>query len=379
MDLAAKQFVYFFGINGYNKARVSFFSIRGRITGGGRTKMIDLKPMCGFRQKRAFTLVELLVVIAIIGILIALLLPAVQAAREAARRMECRNHLKQIAQGCINHESTQGFYPTGGWDWHWYADPNCGYGRRQPGNWMFNILPFIEQKSLHDMGMGKTGTAKMVALSTTAQTVVSIFYCPSRRAAILYPQIAGRTQPSNINAVSSTCHTDYAANAGTRNVSSGIWWTAPIPSADAVKVTVTNWPSVDDIKSSQFMNGISFWTSTVKNKQIRDGTSHTYLLGEKYMDRNHYLDGYPYSDDSPFFTGFDWDFYRWGGSDTNLLPERDRAGLTKDYAFGSAHPETFNMAFCDGAVRSISYEIDGQYHQSFADRQDGGAVDASNY
>ena len=97
------------------------------------------------KSKRGFTLVELLVVIAIIGILIALLLPAVNAAREAARRMGCANNLKQMGIGFLNHESTFKFLPTGGWGPNWVGDPDAGAGKLQPGGWIYNILPFIDR------------------------------------------------------------------------------------------------------------------------------------------------------------------------------------------------------------------------------------------
>src|SRR5260221_856396 len=98
-----------------------------------------------------FTLVELLVVIAIIGILVALLLPAIQGAREAARRSQCTNNLKQIGIGFINHESTYKFLPGSGWHPWVVGDPLLGAGRNQPGGWMYQILPFIEEQALYDL------------------------------------------------------------------------------------------------------------------------------------------------------------------------------------------------------------------------------------
>ena len=99
------------------------------------------------RRRNGFTLVELLVVIAIIGVLVALLLPAIQAAREAARRTQCINNLKQLALGCQNHHDTHGHFPTGGWGWYWVGDPDRGFGKEQPGGWAYNLLPFFEQQA----------------------------------------------------------------------------------------------------------------------------------------------------------------------------------------------------------------------------------------
>ena len=109
------------------------------------------------RPHHGFTLVELLVVITIIGILIALLLPAVQAAREAARQTQCKNNLKQLALGCLNHEQATGRFPTDGWGFAWTGDADRGTDWRQPGGWIYNVLPYIEQQALHDLGAGLAG------------------------------------------------------------------------------------------------------------------------------------------------------------------------------------------------------------------------------
>ena len=101
-------------------------------------------------SNHGFTLVELLVVIAIIGILIALLLPAVQAAREASRAASCRNHLKQMGLAALNVESAHGHFPSGGWGWEWAGDPDGGFGDRQPGGWYYNVLAYLELSSVRN-------------------------------------------------------------------------------------------------------------------------------------------------------------------------------------------------------------------------------------
>ena len=99
-------------------------------------------------KSRAFTLVELLVVIAIIGILIGLLLPAINAARESGRRTQCMNQVKQVGLACMQHESTNGFLPTDGWGWYWVGDPDRGYTRAQPGGW------HLQHPALHGVQTG---------------------------------------------------------------------------------------------------------------------------------------------------------------------------------------------------------------------------------
>src|SRR3954468_18209148 len=89
------------------------------------------------RRQSGFTLIELLVVIAIVGVLLYLLMPGVQASRERARKLSCQNHLKQLVTAAQLHLNAQGYFPSGGWSGNFVADPSRGYGREQPGGWLF--------------------------------------------------------------------------------------------------------------------------------------------------------------------------------------------------------------------------------------------------
>src|SRR5947208_1320984 len=98
--------------------------------------------------RRGFTLIELLVVIAIIGVLLGLLFPAVQKVREAASRLQCANNLKQIGLALHNSHDTYRRFPSGGWGWAWVGMSDRGTGPDQPGSWIYNVLPHVEQGNL---------------------------------------------------------------------------------------------------------------------------------------------------------------------------------------------------------------------------------------
>ncbi len=322
---------------------------------------------------KGFTLVELLVVITIIGILIALLLPAVQAAREAARKLQCGNHLKQLALGCLSHEQAHGFLPGAGWAYWWGGDPDRGFDRRQPGGWCYNVLPFIEEGPLHEIGAGLPLAQKKTAMVAVMQSSLSVFYCPSRREPILYPTAY---QIYNVATCSLTSRTDYAGNLGTQPGSYySLWNSGNGTNGDPSFADNPGfqWPSVADY------NGAFVPTSVVHITDIEDGASNTYLLGEKYLNPDHYNDGSEPADNNAQYQGYDWDNCRWTvqSGDTFSPPLQDAPGWSDSVDFGSPHAGSLNMAFCDGSVHAIGYTIDPTIHGHLCDRNDGVPIDAS--
>jgi prepilin-type N-terminal cleavage/methylation domain-containing protein/prepilin-type processing-associated H-X9-DG protein len=310
-------------------------------------------------RRGGFTLIELLVVIAIIAILIGLLLPAVQKVREAANRAQCQNNLKQLALACHSFHDTYKVLPssgrqdsTGGRDpANLFAPPP-----KQRWNWRYQILPLIEQDSVF----------KLAVDSQVRMAPVPLFNCPSRRP----PTLVGAT----------IILTDYAGNAGSN-------W-CPASSPDAWTGTVV--PSM--------LNDLTPLKS-VRLGDIKDGTSNTLLLGEKFVTINHYADALEWGDNEPWATGDSWTVTR----NANQQPRQDaiESASTKgspppnagqnpghcgpwdtsapgagyyDY-WGSAHAGAFNAALADGSVRNISYNIPLPVLQALADRADGVVVD----
>lgn len=325
----------------------------------------------GQRGRRAFTLVELLVVIAIIGILIALLLPAIQAAREAARRSQCANNLKQIGLGALNHIDTQRFFPTGGWGWRCMPECDHGYGKNQPGGWVYNILAFVDAKPLRNMEVGTTTSARQTLLQELVQTPMSMMNCPSRRAAITYPEGPYAGSFFNWTDPPTVARTDYAGCAGdARNnypVDPHDYGPPSVPSAPTY-----GWPPANDQ-----MTGVITRHGQITPRQVSDGLSHTILVGEKSLSQDYYYNGWDAADNQNMYMGFDWDINRWGNNDLVLM--RDRQGVYNVANFGSAHPSICQFVFCDGSVHGLVYLIDGETLSYLASRNDGKTPDSSKY
>jgi len=264
-------------------------------------------------RRQAFTLVELLVVIAIIGVLIALLLPAVQQAREAARRMQCTNNLKQIGLSIHNYHDTFGSFPTG-------IVPNRSWG------WGTQLLPFIEQSALHDRlreasddwGPFRTSEADQLAL---AEQKIDGYLCPSDTA----PDLNDK------------CETNFES---------------PIASSSYLGVT-GNYD--DGMVSGSYNpgNGVFYLSSKIEFRDIIDGTSNTLAVGERDY-RNH---------KGAIWTGTTPDGSPGGVSNRGFVTAPvgfGRAGQdrkvngTHANAMGSEHPGGANFALCDGSVRFLS-------------------------
>ena len=327
-------------------------------------------------RRSGFTLVELLVVIAIIGILVGLLLPAVQAAREAARRMECKNHLKQVGLAFHNHHDAHGHLPVNGWNRRWSGDPDRGFDVSQPGGWAFNMLPFIEEAAIHDIGVGLTGQAKLESNLQIILNPLESLHCPSRRPAILYNY--GHThdngsfytgEPYNTARPDKTAKSDYAANAGDTSNLFYNGFNAPQTLEEADDPGFA-WPRADG------RSGIVFIYTTYSFKKITDGTMKTYMVGEKYLDPDSYENDRVAGDDVGVFTGHGRVHSR--STHVSYPPRQDQLGLAMNGNFGSAHPAGFHMVFCDGSVRNIAYSIDLDLHALLGNRHDGIPVDTNS-
>jgi prepilin-type N-terminal cleavage/methylation domain-containing protein len=398
--------------------------------------------------RRGFTLVELLVVISIIGTLIALLLPAVNSAREAARRATCLNNIKQLALASLQHEEKLRQFPNGGWGPLWVGDPdagtkigsqtdptNCG----QPGGWLYNILPYIEQTSLHDLGSGSSsppGNATKTAASA-ARCLLQIpgISCPSRRSGQQLPVLntappppmapesvdggsaawtiewtpSDRSRLPETDPLTTVGRSDYAINCGTRfqvvnNQISSSGGPSNGPASSDTRILYSGAQGNCELASGEYptslnqvlnasspfpkakttgnqgwaptisWSGVSFQRSTIGTGAIKDGTTHTYLIGEKYINSKHYDDGADPGDNDTAFSGFGNDNFR----STELPPLNDQRDKYAPCRFGGPHSGIVQMSFCDGSVKGINVGIDPILHRYLGDRNDGQVLDESS-
>ncbi|MCC9606271.1 DUF1559 domain-containing protein [Blastopirellula sp. JC732] len=309
-------------------------------------------------QKRdAFTLVELLVVIAIIGILIALLLPAVQQAREAARRMSCTNNLKQIGLASHNYHDTFKSFPSG-----WIATvegTNVPFAHGEPGwGWAAQLLPMLEQQNVVDSLIDFRLSIRHSTHTTVRVHHVPGYHCPSDRAPFTFEA--------------------HGEDHGHADSGSGGDDDLELASASYIGVfgsTDNGGTTIEDCESfgagtKCAGNGVFHHNSATKFASIIDGTSNTFFCGER-----------KFTDEAPS---------TWVGSVSESEYAIERIlGIVDDHApndddnhpedFRSQHPAGTNFAFCDGSVHLITETIDLQVYRNLANRQDGQVIPSDSY
>jgi prepilin-type N-terminal cleavage/methylation domain-containing protein/prepilin-type processing-associated H-X9-DG protein len=328
------------------------------------------------RESGGFTLVELLVVIAIIGILVALLLPAIQAARESARRAQCINNEKQIGIALLNYESSHKTFPAGRHGCDNSEEAFVGCEKPVPSiepsemSAFVKILPFLEEQALHDLlttvdastfktpykiiwpaGDDKSTQLDLWALPRLQEALnrrPAAFVCPSSDSA----PVSESKHFTNASSIPATG--DYALCAGHR----GPTWKrgfAPVKADNS---------------------GIFFYIREIKVRQIEDGTSHTFFGGEvldshtidssniwskatRLLDCLRSADNPINTPAGPLFR----DFYK--DESATWPPDRPYFAMA---AFGSKHPRGANFVFADGHVEFITEDIDLDTYFAYASR-----------
>lgn len=333
------------------------------------------------RFPRGLSLVELLIVIAIISILLQLTLPAIESSREAARRATCQNNLRQIGLAAMGHESALHCLPTAGWGWGWMGDPDRGTGKSQSGSWAYQLLPYMEEEGVYNIGRGIAGEAKYNALTVLAATPVTPFYCPSRRLPRATPNTYEPVEHAgfergdlfwyNAKKAEKLARTDYAANVGDKWV---FWHEGPSPEdADKGKgfLAFRDFEDKQDLTIAD-VTGVVVQRQPISLQQVLDGTSKTYFAGEKWILVDDYKTGRWLGDDQSCWVGDDWDTV----ASTEFQPRRDfslsEAPNENIYKmpFGSSHQGGFQMLLCDGSVQTMNYDVDSDVHRRFGNRRD---------
>ena len=299
------------------------------------------------KQTRGFTLVELLVVIAIIGILIGLLLPAVQMARNSARRTQCSNNLRQMGLAIHNFHDTKNFIPP--------SLPADGFL-----TWHVFLMPFLELNNLEDRLNWQLPYYQQDP--EALQTGVPVYVCPSRRSSGDVSSFEMQNQPVGIcgdyagNAGSVFENNGYTINFGFNTKTNGVFNSG---------YTTQN-PVVDGV--------LTKYRGRYNFASIRDGLSNTLFVGEKALNMQKMNepgglgDGCMYNGDEPGVA------MRVGGPLFGIAKNKTPQPPQTWTVFGSFHPLICNFTLGDGSVKPIPNSIDDRVYGYLCDRDDGEAV-----
>jgi hypothetical protein len=250
--------------------------------------------------------------------------------------------------------------------------PGRGSGPDQPGGWIYQLLPYVGEAALHNLGMNLTGADADNAYSTRVMTPLDIFVCPSRRVSDTWTAAASYIRnPKPFGHVLRVARSDYAINGGSSHVLS-----FGGPDSLAIGDSAKFWRDSPDVRD---FSGVSHLRIGIGLASVDDGTSKTYLAGEKSLDPLHYEDGLSPGDNETMYSGYCTDLHRFAGiaaADNPLVPPlRDDTEIINPpgfIRFGSAHPSGFCMVFCDGSVHLVVYEVDPEVHFRFGHRKDRG-------
>ncbi len=306
-------------------------------------------------RSRGFTLVELLVVIAIIGVLVALLLPAVQSAREAARRVQCTSQMKNLGLALHNHHDARGRLPYG---FNWLE-----------ALWSAPLLPYVEERALYDTLIWQEGgpgnwNANGSPNEAACGTVVSVFRCPSMAVPL---HVENQGIPGRVPA-------SYRAWAG-----SNVWSDDVSTLARGGRLVPVDAAALEQHP----LNGMFYGESATRLGEVIDGTSKTIMLGESYTDPAYIKDGQAmdyWLFGSPQTGG--WRLGDNGGTEyseglgstaprINSRLDPTLPGTIMEMAFGSYHPGGAVFGFADASVRFLPDDIDWPVYQGMGSRHGG--------
>lgn len=341
-----------------------------------RSRHLEIPP-ANSNVRSGFTLIELLVVIAIIGVLVAILLPAVQAARAAARRTQCLNNLKQLGLAIHNFHDANRMFPPARLILNSNRASNSTNGTDaglDEPTWLIHILPHLEQTALFN----KWDVFKPYGMhSLDARTaVVSTYLCPERHSAtnavtedvnieIRFPcGCKGGVQTIPGGAV-----VDYVGNHGDNSPGASGLPTDFYWGGYGTGILISSTPEIDTAKSVDDEIVLKRrWLDTVTINDVKDGTSQTILVGEPHIPSDQ-LSKSPWN--GPAYMGRHvTHFARIGGPGVPIAhhPDDQRASV---YSFGSAHTGICQFAFADGSARAVSSSLNTQILARLCHRSDG--------